>query len=59
MRAGVLGERETGATGASFFSLSLVSNTLSGMMSNDCNGLGVSNFTFSGSGGVKNFTFSS
>jgi hypothetical protein len=53
------GERENGAGGAPFFSLSFVSKTLSGMISNDCKSLGVSDFTFSGAGGVGNFPFSS
>ena len=53
------GKRETGAGGAPFFSLSLVLTTLSGIILNDSNGLGVSDFTFSGSGGVGNFTFAS
>ena len=52
-------ERETGAGGAPFFSLSLVLTTLSAVFCNDSDEFGVSDFTFSGSGGVGNFTFSS
>jgi hypothetical protein len=51
------GEREHGA-GASFFFLSFVSTTLSGLIFNVSEELPVSDFTFSGAGAVGKFTFS-
>jgi hypothetical protein len=51
------GEREHGA-GASFFFLSFVSTTLAMVFSNDSKLLRIWDFTFSGSGGAQDFTFS-